>query len=132
MELLLTGLNAFLCFPQDRLINVFQIYRNILMPNKATFCFISLLPINFKMIILLEEDSEFLAKLIEPYCLSVACLFLTRRQRYPAHFRGSGLRNTQHTQPLSFPPPCIFLIKFILSQENLGDKLLLISHYFHT
>lgn len=77
------------------------------MPNKATFCFISLLPINFKMIILLEEDSEFLAELIEPYCLSVACLVLTRRQRYLAHFRGSGLRNTQHTC-LSLPSTLYF------------------------
>ena len=56
------------------------------MPKKSASCFISLLPINFKMIILLEEDSESLAELIEPYCLPVACLVLTRRQRYPAHF----------------------------------------------
>lgn len=77
------------------------------MPKKSTSCFISLLPINFKMIVLLEEDSESLAELIEPYCLSVACLVLTRRQRYPAHFRGSGLRNTQHTR-LSLPSTLYF------------------------
>lgn len=56
------------------------------MPKKYTCSFISFLPINFKMIILLEEDNKPLAELIEPFCLSVACLVLTR-PRYPAHFR---------------------------------------------
>ena len=59
------------------------------------------------MIILLEEDSESLAELIEPYCLSVARLVLIGRQRYPAHFGGSGLRNTQHTC-LSLPSTLYF------------------------